>query len=199
MKSMSADAYAALKALGKEDAAFALAERHLDFGGLAALCLAHFDGGIGESKGAAAFPLSANPHLERIREYMNRWREPFGDALFSWCIEHGELRVLFALESEEGYADDVDAFFGRCGERYESVRWVHELGRGRWAAAAGCLMDGAGKEGEASARHLMLSLGKLASIADQQAGAVVDDATLAGMYRNLRSCSDRRADVGYVS
>ncbi|KZV71677.1 hypothetical protein PENSPDRAFT_650535 [Peniophora sp. CONT] len=185
MKGVSADAYTALKALGREDAAFALAERHLDFPGLAALCLAHFDPGHGDNKGVAAFPLSANPHLDRIREYMSRWREPFGDALFSWCIEHGELRVLFALEREEGYASDVDAFFGRCGERYESVRWVHELGRGRWAAAAGCLLDGAGKEGEVSGRQLMLSLGKLASIANQQAGAVADENTLAAFNDGL--------------
>ena len=43
-------------------------------------------------------------------------------------------------------------------------------------------MDEAGKEAELPAKQLMLSLGKLASIANQQAGVAVDESTLAGMY-----------------
>lgn len=109
--------------LGREDA---LSDKHMDFPGLAVPGLAHPDSGHGDkAQRTVVYPLSANPYLERKRDYTSRWREPFVDALFSWCIEYRALHVLFALEREERYADDVSASFEGCGECVVVVRCVN--------------------------------------------------------------------------
>lgn len=64
--------------------AFRLAEEYRDFPSLADLC----------HSAPPIFPLSANKYADRLREYIERYRDEFTDRMCQWYVEHGESTLL---------------------------------------------------------------------------------------------------------
>ncbi|KAI0797979.1 hypothetical protein C8Q75DRAFT_801881 [Abortiporus biennis] len=128
--------------------AFLLAENYRDFRNLTALC--HKE---------TIYPPSENPNADRINTYIQKFKEDFTTELYRWYIEHGEVRAMFAQE----HGDYLDKFFSQ--NRYPSVSWINDLGKGRYFAASASLLSEADRAPELTTKHLMLSIGKLSHLA----------------------------------
>ncbi|KAH7910183.1 hypothetical protein BJ138DRAFT_1127105, partial [Hygrophoropsis aurantiaca] len=197
-------------------AAFALAESYRDFSALAALC--HREAGSsqratsqypnGHASAPAPAPVKPNPRLAR---YVARFGGEFVDALGRWCVEHGEVRVLFAEDALGSHTDthmDTDAharmdtdtmdtvkgaqlqtymdkFFADHADEYGAISWLHHLGRGRHGAASAALLKESSGAGEVAVRHFMLSVGKLAQLAQLQESGAVDEIALDAFHDGL--------------
>ncbi|THH33962.1 hypothetical protein EUX98_g282 [Antrodiella citrinella] len=131
--------------------AFKLAEDYRDFRSLVSLC--HKD---------KVYPPQSNPHAMRIQTYVDKYKEAFTTELFQWYIEHGEVRTMFAQDSG-GYLDQYFADHPR-----PSISWIQDIGNGRYHAASVSLLTNADVANELVAQHLMLSIGKLAHLAQAQ-------------------------------
>ncbi|KXN86872.1 hypothetical protein AN958_09467 [Leucoagaricus sp. SymC.cos] len=138
-----------LRRCGHENAAFALAEQYRDFSSLAALCNREI-----------IYPPDQNPNAERIQVYISKFREEFTRELYQWYIQHGELRVMFSQEDEKGY---LDRFFAE--QPNPAISWLDDIGKGRFDAASAALLTEAQGAGNLESKHLMLSIGKLAHLA----------------------------------
>ncbi|KAL1745686.1 hypothetical protein HDZ31DRAFT_35821 [Schizophyllum fasciatum] len=130
--------------------AYHLAERYQDFSTLVALC----------HKGLV-FPPQQNPDSDKIRSYTELYGSKFTSELYEWYIQNGELRVLFALDDVHRHY--LDEFF-RQGHR-QNISWLYELTKNNLDAVPHLLLDDAHKATNLEARHLMLSIGKLAQLA----------------------------------
>jgi len=128
--------------------AFRLAEDYRDFRSLASLC--HKD---------TVYPPHSNPNAMRIQTYVDKFKEEFTTELYRWYIEHGELRTMFA-QNNGGYLDQYFA-----DHPHLNISWIHDLGNGRYGAASRTLLLDADSANELAAQHLMLSIGKLAHLA----------------------------------
>ncbi|KAI0341587.1 hypothetical protein BDW22DRAFT_1358408 [Trametopsis cervina] len=158
-----------LRRTGFAEQAFRLAEKYRDFRSLASLC--HKD---------TVYPPQNNPHSRRIQSYIDKFKEEFATELYQWYIEHGELRTMYAQDQPEY----LDKFFAEYN--YPSVSWIHDLERGRYGLAADSLLSEAQSAPELSSKHLMLSIGKLACLAQAQEGdAPADDQTLDAFHDGL--------------
>ncbi|KAH9946079.1 uncharacterized protein BXZ73DRAFT_86275 [Epithele typhae] len=133
--------------------AFKLAEEYHDFRSLAALC----------HKGKI-YPPQENPNVNRIEAYIDKFKEAFTDELYQWYIEHGELRALFAQE----HIEYMDLFFAE--HSYPTISWIHDLGCGHYGAASKALQSEAEHASELVSKHFMLSIGKLAHLAQLHEG-----------------------------
>lgn len=71
--------------------AFQLAEEYLDFRNLASLC--HTE---------TVYPPQNNPSADRIRSYIDKFKDEFTMELYRWYIEHG---LLLSASSLFGKAD----------------------------------------------------------------------------------------------
>ncbi|KAL0946843.1 hypothetical protein HGRIS_013011 [Hohenbuehelia grisea] len=142
-----------LRRTGHAEAAFTLAEKYQDLSSLAALC--HRE---------AVYPPQQNPHAERIQAYIDKFRDSFTTELYRWYIQHGELRTMFA--QEDAHAIYMDRFFAQ--HRTPWISWLHDLGKERYGAAATTLIDEAQKASNLETQQLMLSIGKLAHLAQLQ-------------------------------
>ncbi|KAJ3516620.1 hypothetical protein NLJ89_g1011 [Agrocybe chaxingu] len=150
-----------LRRCGHEESAYNLAEQYHDFSTLVALC--HRD---------AVYPPQDNPNAERIQTYIHKFKEGFTTELFQWYIQH---------EAECG--PYMDAFFR---ERPNSaVSWIHDLGKSRFGSAANALLHDAGQATNLEGKHLMLSIGKLAYLAQVQEHDISDDSTLDAFHDGL--------------
>ena len=136
-----------LRRLGFIEHAFQLAEHYRDFRALAHLC---------HAERAQVYPLSANPHHARLIAYVEKFEDAFAEEVCAWCIEHGEVRTLFALEEEPEFDMYVDRFFER--RRHPSVQWIHDIGKGRYGIAANLLLEEAEGATELSAKQVSLLL-----------------------------------------
>ncbi|KAF8636731.1 hypothetical protein AX17_003534 [Amanita inopinata Kibby_2008] len=155
-----------LRRIGHSEAAFALAEKYRDFSSLAALC--HRD---------TVYPPEENPNTERIQSYLYRFKDEFARELYKWCIQHGELRVMFAQEQlNDGY---MDKFFAENPN--STISWLNDLGKERYGAVASSLLTESEKANSLEAAHLMLSIGKLSH--------------LAKMYEDIGSAKSDTLDV----
>ncbi|EKM55617.1 uncharacterized protein PHACADRAFT_256352 [Phanerochaete carnosa HHB-10118-sp] len=165
-----------LRRAGFIDRAFVLAERYRDYGGLAALC---------HSEREKVYPPDANPYQRRIWQYVEKYKEHFVEEMCAWCIEHGEVRTLFAQEQHHAvFSAYLDKFF--ASHRHPSVSWLHDIGKGRYGIAANSLLEEAESAGELSAKHLMLSIGKLAYLADAlETNSAVDDRIFGAFHDGL--------------
>ncbi|TEB36359.1 hypothetical protein FA13DRAFT_1727949 [Coprinellus micaceus] len=152
-----------LRRMGRQDKAFALAERYSDFASLVALC--HRD---------TIWPPERNPHFERIQVYIDNYKESFTDELYQWYIQHGELRIMFDQETEHDQSAFIDRFFAK--KPNPGISWLHSVGKERYEEAAGALLEEAKRARELQAKHLMLSIGKLAQLAGESADEKVLDA-----------------------
>ncbi|KAI9509614.1 Non-repetitive/WGA-negative nucleoporin C-terminal-domain-containing protein [Russula earlei] len=150
--------------------AFELAEKYRDFRSLAALC-----------NKDQVYPLDENPHATKIAEYIERFRDEFTDELYQWFIEHGELRTFFG--QNDAYADYLDRFFLKRNHPF--VSWIQDLAKERFHSAAETLLAESENAGDLAAKELMLSIGKLAHLAEMQENAAMDESTLDAFHDGL--------------
>ncbi|KAI0302174.1 Non-repetitive/WGA-negative nucleoporin C-terminal-domain-containing protein [Russula brevipes] len=150
--------------------AFELAEKYRDFRSLAALCNKDL-----------VYPLDQNPHASKIAEYIERFRDEFTDELYQWYIEHGELRTLFSQSGT--YTDHLDRFFLKHNR--QSVSWIEDLEKDRFHSAAETLLAESDNAGDLAAKELMLSVGKLAHLAQMQEDTTVDESMLDAFHDGL--------------
>lgn len=119
----------------------------------------------------------------------------FYDITHRWLIQlPGELRTLFS--QREAYADYLDRFFLNHNLPY--VSWIHDLEKERFHSTAETLLAESEDAGELAAKEvteqivamearadlelqLMLSIGKLAHLAQMQEDTSVDESMLDGM------------------
>ncbi|KAJ7632668.1 hypothetical protein FB45DRAFT_978375 [Roridomyces roridus] len=165
---------------GHASAAFALAEKYRDFSSLAALC--HQDG---------VYPPHQNPNALRIQTYIDRFKEEFTTELYRWYIQHGELRVMFS--QDEVHSGFLDKYFATHPD--PSISWIHDLGQRRYEAAAAALLTESQNAAQLNTKHLMLSIGKLAHLAQvQETGEPAhDDDTLDTFHNDLDFVSVHQA------
>ena len=117
--------------------AFRLAEDYHDFRSLAALC----------HKGKV-YPPQENPNAARIEAYIEKFKDAFTTELFQWYIEHGELRTMFS----QGHTEYLDLFFAE--HNHPGISWLHDIGRGRYAAASQALQTEAEHASELASKHV---------------------------------------------
>ncbi|KAG2078254.1 hypothetical protein BDR04DRAFT_1088016 [Suillus decipiens] len=159
--------------------ALTLAASHADFRSLAALL--HQD---------TVYPPSSNPHAHTIEEYVDRFGGMFAREVVRWCMVHGEARVVFAME-ESGrgewgkYMDEYWMEEEGQGGKCDAVAWLRDLGQGRWNVAGTRLFREAKGAGDVSVRHFILSVGKLAHLAQMQEGGDPDEAMLDAFHDSL--------------
>ncbi|KAF8625778.1 hypothetical protein AX15_005170 [Amanita polypyramis BW_CC] len=135
-----------LRRTGYSDAAFTLAEKYRDFSSLAALC-----------NRDTIYPPEENPNIDRIHNYLTRFKYEFAQELYKWYIHHGELRVMFSQEeSSGGY---MDKFFAE--NTNNAICWLNDLGKERYGATAESLLVELEKINSLQVANLMLSIGKL--------------------------------------
>ncbi|KAK0450161.1 Non-repetitive/WGA-negative nucleoporin C-terminal-domain-containing protein [Armillaria borealis] len=158
-----------LRKNGHAAAAFSLAEKYRDFTSLAALC--HRE---------TVYPPEQNPNAPRIQNYIELYKDEFATELYRWYIQHGELRVLFSLdESHTGY---MDKFF--ADNTNPLISWVHDLGHGRYAAAARALLVESGEATNIASKQLMLSIGKLSHLAHEQETLAPSDEDISDAFHD---------------
>ncbi|PFH54313.1 hypothetical protein AMATHDRAFT_72820 [Amanita thiersii Skay4041] len=145
------EVFETLRRNGHAEAAFALAEKYRDFSSLAALC--HRD---------TIYPPEDNPNIDRIEGYLERFKEEFAQELYKWYIHHGELRVMFAQPSLRG--GYMDKFFATNPNN--AISWLNDLGKERYGSAAASLLAESKSANNLEVKHLMLSIGKLAHLAE---------------------------------
>ncbi|KAJ3934928.1 MAG: hypothetical protein NXY57DRAFT_593318 [Lentinula lateritia] len=139
-----------LRGRGHAQAAFTLAEKYQDFSSLAALC--HKE---------TIYPPEDNPNFDRIKGYIERFKDQFTNALYRWYIQHGEIRTMFS--QDEAYSAYMDKFFEK--NPTTSISWLHDLGKKRHREAAEALLIEAQQTVNLEVKHLELSIGKLANLA----------------------------------
>lgn len=148
--------------------AYHLAELYQDFSTLVALC----------NKGQV-FPPEENPEAQQIKTYVELYNTKFSRELYEWYIQNGalrcklwlhprltflctaELRVIFALD--DVHKPFLEDFFSQ-GHR-QNISWLYELTKDNLNVVPPLLLDDAHKATNLEARHLMLSIGKLAQLA----------------------------------
>ncbi|KAJ6547586.1 hypothetical protein B0H19DRAFT_1266498 [Mycena capillaripes] len=168
-----------LRRLGHASTAFILAEKYRDFSSLAALC--HQD---------EVYPSHKNPNALRIQTYIDKFKEEFTTELYRWYIQHGELRVMFSQDDVQ--STYMDKFFTTHPD--SSISWIHDLGQRRYQAAADALLSESETATRLNAKHLMLSIGKLAHLAHvQETGEVADDYILDNFHNDLDFVSVHQA------
>ncbi|KAG1753426.1 hypothetical protein EDB19DRAFT_1892754 [Suillus lakei] len=159
--------------------ALILAASHADFRSLAALL--HQD---------TVYPPSSNPHAHTIEEYVDRFGGMFAREVVRWCMVHGEARVMFSME-ESGrgewgkYMDEYWAKEEGQGGKCDVVAWLRDIGQGRWSVAGTRLFREAKGAGDVGVKHFMLSVGKLAHLAQMQEGGDMDEAVLDAFHDSL--------------
>ncbi|KAJ7452358.1 hypothetical protein B0H11DRAFT_1742097 [Mycena galericulata] len=168
-----------LRRHGHAPTAFVLAEKYRDFSSLAALC--HQDD---------IYPSHKNPNALRIQTYIDRFKEEFTTELYRWYIQHGELRVMFSQDDVQ--SSYLDKFFTAHPD--SSISWIHDLGQRRYEAAAAALLSESKDATQLSTKHLMLSIGKLAHLAQvQETVEPADDYVLDSFHDDLDFVSVHQA------
>ncbi|EIW85147.1 hypothetical protein CONPUDRAFT_70040 [Coniophora puteana RWD-64-598 SS2] len=159
-----------LRIHGHLEHAFSLAEACKDFRSLASLC--HKD---------KVWPPQENPHMSRIENYIQKFRDEFTAELYQWYIEHGELRGLFTLEdSQKSY---MDVFF--AAQARSSISWIYDLGQERYGAASAALVAESKTTDSLAVKHFALSVGKLAHLAQIQDGVALDETSFDAFHDGL--------------
>ncbi|RXW20887.1 hypothetical protein EST38_g4970 [Candolleomyces aberdarensis] len=151
-----------LRRNGFQEHAFKLAEVYSDFASLVALC--HRD---------TVYPPENNPNYERIQTYIGRYKENFTEELYQWYIQHGELRIMFNQEADQSLF--IDRFFSK--KPNPGISWLHDVSKERFGDAASALLEEAKRANHLKAKHLMLSIGKLAQLAQLHESAEAGNET----------------------
>ncbi|KAG6851014.1 hypothetical protein H0H93_004501 [Arthromyces matolae] len=166
------EVFETLRRNGYANTAFSLAEKYRDFTGLASLC--HKD---------TVYPPESNPNTLRIQAYIERFKEEFTTELYRWYIQHGELRCMFA--QDDSHSLYIDKYFSEHPNN--SVSWINDLGKGRFAAVSTTLLKEAGHSHNLETKHFMLSVGKLAHLAQlhESNTPAPDNSILDGFHDDL--------------
>jgi len=160
-----------LRKVGFAKEAFKLAEDYQDFSSLVALCHRQ-----------SVFPPQDNPEYSRIQGYIERYKEDFTTELYQWYIQHGELRTMLAQEMEQ--STFINAFF--ADNAHQNISWLHSLAQNQYGPTSTTLYEVAGNAKSLEAKHLMLSLGKLAAVAQvHENGGEADQGLLDGFHDQL--------------
>ncbi|OJA08151.1 hypothetical protein AZE42_03589 [Rhizopogon vesiculosus] len=158
--------------------ALTLAISHADFRSLATLL--HQD---------TVYPPTSNPHARTIAEYVDRFGGAFAKEVVRWCLVHGEARVVFALEESgsDEWGKYMDEYWveEEQGGKCDAVAWLRDLGQARWSVAGARLLREAKGAGDVGVKHFMLSVGKLAHLAQVQESGEVDEAALDAFHDSL--------------
>ncbi|KAJ7774554.1 hypothetical protein DFH07DRAFT_102982 [Mycena maculata] len=168
-----------LRRHGHASTAFSLAEKYRDFSSLAALC---HQGDV--------YPSHKNPNALRVQTYIDKFKEEFTIELYRWYIQHGELRVMFSQDDVQSAW--MDKFFATHPD--SSISWLHDLGQRRYEAAAAALLTESESATQLETKHLMLSIGKLAHLAQvQETVEPADDYVLDSFHNDLDFVSVHQA------
>ncbi|KAK4053848.1 hypothetical protein OIV83_001504 [Microbotryomycetes sp. JL201] len=151
---------------GKVSEAYELAERHQDFRVLVELCNHATQGST-----------------KRLQYFMGKYGEAFAFPLFGFYLEKGMYRTL--LEQDDAYKSLLTKFLDET--RYDHVAWLNDIAIGRYDKARLTLVASASHEPNVIQQKLMLSLGKLAHVAQ------ANQRTLAGepMQRAIEAIDDK--------
>lgn len=166
-----------LVSIGRQDRAFSLAEKYRDFRTLTQLC-----------------NLSEAFSQTRINHYLHRYKHSFAFELYRWYLENNQARKL--LEQEDSFSDLLLDFLNAT--HVPRVSWLHDLTLSRYQSASQTLLEEADNEKRLESKKLMLSLGKLAYVAEldedqistkreqQQIEVIDDQLDLANVHVRLR-------------
>lgn len=132
--------------LGCLDYSFQLAEQYRDFRALSEL----------------VYRVPAESTATRIRDYINKFKDDFTSHLYWWYIDQGKLQLLFN-QDEQNY-QYLDDFFDK--NPAPRLSWIHDLKRKRYQQAASALLTASRDDFDRETKHLMLSVGKLATMAN---------------------------------
>ncbi|GJJ12103.1 hypothetical protein Clacol_006344 [Clathrus columnatus] len=138
--------FRSLRPLGRLDFCFQLAEHYRDFYALSELS---YRTPVGLTAG-------------RIQNYTDKYKDDFTSQLYRWYIEQGKLQLLFNQDSKNNkYLDDFL-------EKNPAPRlsWVHDFKNKRYQEAASALLSAARDDTDRETKHLVLSIGKLATMAN---------------------------------
>ncbi|BGP22727.1 hypothetical protein JCM10295v2_001618 [Rhodotorula toruloides] len=133
-----------LVAIGKVAAAYKLGERHRDFDSLVHL----------SNDRAHGSP-------SRIRSYLDQYRQDFAFPLYRFYLDQGKLRTL--LEPEEAHRPLLTAFLDSTDNN--KLAWINDVAVDRFDHASLTLSMEAVDELSVATKKLMLSLSKLAQVA----------------------------------
>ncbi|KAL8293054.1 hypothetical protein RQP46_000748 [Phenoliferia psychrophenolica] len=133
-----------LVSIGKVPHAYELAERYHDFRSLVELCN-HAQHGSEKN----------------TRNFLAKYAEAFAFELYQYYVENGRLKAL--LTPEVAFQDLVTRFLDET-ENYR-ISWVNDIAIGRFPHATEALLTVSTTEASLAQKKLMLSLAKLAQIA----------------------------------
>ncbi|KAF8335012.1 Non-repetitive/WGA-negative nucleoporin C-terminal-domain-containing protein, partial [Cantharellus anzutake] len=134
----------ALVQWGSVDTAYRLAEEYRDLGFLASLCNNPI---YGDSAKASML--------------LQRHHGAFAIHLFNWYIENGQLRKLLEIDSQ--FIPLLEAYLRT--NHHPRIQWIHDLGVGRFDAAASALEAESQVELRRETKHVILSIAKLSTLA----------------------------------
>ncbi|PWN90524.1 hypothetical protein FA10DRAFT_266983 [Acaromyces ingoldii] len=166
-----------LVSIGRQERAFNLAEKHRDFRTLTELC-----------------NLPEAFSQTRINHYLHKYRHAFAFELYRWYLEKNKARML--LEQDETFGDLLLDFLDAT--HHPRVSWLHDLALSRYQSASKTLLEEADGETRLGSKKLMLSLGKLAYVAEldedqiatkkqqQQIEVIDDQLDLANVHARLK-------------
>lgn len=136
-----------LVGIGRADRAFVLAEQHGDFRTLTELCVD---------------PSTGNVEAQ-VQHYMRRYGRAFAFELFAYYGEVNQIKKLLTPASE--WNPLLDEFLKENG--HSRVSWLHDLKLQKYHVASETLLSEATTEtADVQTKHVFLSLGKLAYLAE---------------------------------
>ncbi|KAK6517314.1 hypothetical protein TWF281_003972 [Arthrobotrys megalospora] len=105
--------------------------------------------------------------VARLEGYFEKFGQEFAYVLYEYQVENGNLKDM--LVQFPGYKRYLDGFLQSDG-RYARVRWINEVGDGRYKEAGETLIETAESEECLWSQAVELSIGKLALMVGQPAG-----------------------------
>ncbi|KAM0792359.1 hypothetical protein ACM66B_005039 [Microbotryomycetes sp. NB124-2] len=129
---------------GKVSDAYELAERHQDFAVLVELC--------NHAKHGSS---------KRLEYFMGKYGESFAFPLYEYYVEKGLYRTL--LEQDDAYRSLLTRFLDET--KHDHIAWLNDVATERFDSARDTLVTSATREPNVAQRKTMLSLGKLAQVA----------------------------------
>ncbi|KAF9426006.1 hypothetical protein BGZ94_007025 [Podila epigama] len=115
-----------------------------------------------------------------LEDYIQKYQQPFADALFQWYIEQNQIPVL--MEHGEQHSDLFTSFLDRSD--YGDFAWLHDIKIKRFIAAAEKVHEGALLETNMDRRQVMFSLNKLLFLADLPAGNISVESSMKYLGRS---------------
>lgn len=158
-----------LVSIGRTDRAFSLAERHRDFRTIVELCVN---------------PSTGDPS-QQIQHYLKRFGQDFAFELYEFYVEQGRFKEL--LQQDGQWWDLLLAFFEATAPENNGLAWLHDLALKRWHQSSKTLMSEANREQVIKEKNVLLSLGKLAYVANLEEESLATE----GEQRKIQLIDDQ--------